>query len=180
MKNLITHIRMNQMELLHKIIGKVIVLLLVCAALGFAADNKVEPPAACRHCGMDRTVYGHSRMMLTYADGSSTGTCSLNCAVIDMREAKGKAVLSYQVADYNTKKLIDTQTATWVMGGKKQGVMTPVAKWAFADRNGAASFIKANGGKPATFDEVLKATEKELAESGGPKKQHGHAEHSGH
>ena len=38
--------------------------------------------------------------------------------------------------------------------------MTPVAKWAFANKKDADAFIKANGGKPATFDEALKAAEK--------------------
>lgn len=158
----------------------VIMFLLSGAVLSFAADKKVEAPAQCKYCGMERTVYAQSRMVVTYTDGSSTGTCSLNCVVADMRQVKDKTVKSYQVADFPTKKLIDARTATWVMGGKKQGVMTQLPKWAFADKKGAQAFIKANGGKPATFNDVLKATEKELTDSGHPKKQHGHDEHSGH
>jgi copper chaperone NosL len=114
-------------------------------------------------------------MIVTYEDGSSSGTCSINCIVTDMMAAKGKTVKSFQVADYNTRKLTDAKTAAWVIGGSKKGVMTPVAKWAFADKKDADAFIKLNGGKPATFDEALKATDKENS-----KKPHEHMEHGNH
>jgi len=39
--------------------------------------------------------------------------------------------------------------------------MTPVPKWAFAEKTDAAAFVKANGGKVITFDEALKAMQKE-------------------
>ena len=142
-----------------------------------AAESKVEAPVSCVHCGMDRTKFGHSRMIVSYTDGSSAGTCSLNCVVTDMSKNKGKTVKSFQVADYNTKKLTDAKTAAWVIGGSKKGVMTKVAKWAFADQKDADAFIKANGGKPATFDEALKAAEAEHAEKALNKKSQ---EHKGH
>ena len=156
--------------------------LLLCLSLGTVclAADKVEAPDACKQCGMDRTKFGYSRMVVTYTDGSSTGTCSLNCVVTDLSKNKGKTVKSYQVADYNTRKLIDAKSAAWVIGGSKKGVMTAVAKWAFADKKDADAFIKANGGKPASFDEALKAAEKELADkaqSRKPQEQMGHGDH---
>jgi nitrous oxide reductase accessory protein NosL len=158
---------------------KLWIALLLVLSLGSVslAAEKVEAPDACVHCGMDRTKFGHSRMIVTYTDDSSAGTCSLNCVVTDLRKNRDKSVKSYQVADYNTRKLIDAQKAYWIIGGSKKGVMTPVAKWAFTDENGAKSFIKANGGKPATFDEALKAAEKEHAEKAKDKKPE---EHKGH
>ncbi|MBK5275390.1 MAG: nitrous oxide reductase accessory protein NosL [Desulfuromonadales bacterium] len=150
-----------------------VVLILSFATVCLAAD-KVEAPAECKHCGMDRTKFGHNRMIVTYEDGSSAGTCSLNCIVTDMKAAKGKVVKSYQVADYNSKKLIDAKTAAWVIGGSKRGVMTPVAKWAFADKKDADAFIKQNGGKPASFDEALRAAEMEQADKPHNKKSHEH------
>jgi len=153
-----------------------IILLLALGSVCVAAEIKVEAPADCKHCGMDRTIFGHSRMIVTYADGSSTGTCSINCVVLDMKEFKGKEVKSFLVGDYNSKKLIDARTASWVIGGKKKGVMTPVAKWAFADKKTAATFSKENGGQLATFDDALKAAEKELAEND----QHKGHDHKGH
>jgi nitrous oxide reductase accessory protein NosL len=153
-----------------------VLLVLSLGTVCCAAESKVEAPDACAKCGMDRTKFGHSRMIVTYEDGTSAGTCSLNCVVTDMKAAKGKTVKSFQVADYNTRKLVDAKTAAWVIGGSKRGVMTPVAKWAFADKKDAAAFIKANGGSAATFDEVLKAAEKELADKGAKKQ----SEHTGH
>ncbi len=151
-----------------------IVLLLTLGTLCLAEEKKVEAPAECKYCGMDRTTFAHSRMLLAYADGSSIGTCSLNCAVISMRESKGKQVKSIQAADYNTKKLTDAKAATWVIGGNKTGVMTPVAKWAFAEKQDAEAFIKQHGGDLASFDDALKATEKELGD------EIQHAEHQKH
>jgi nitrous oxide reductase accessory protein NosL len=153
-----------------------VLLLLSLGTVCLAAETKVEAPDACVHCGMDRTKFGHSRMIVTYTDGSSAGTCSLNCVVTDMSKNKGKTVKSFQVADYNTRKLTDAKTASWVIGGDKKGVMTKVAKWAFADKKDAEAFIKASGGKPASFDEALKAAEGEHAEKAQSKKQ----EHKGH
>jgi nitrous oxide reductase accessory protein NosL len=136
------------------------------------ASEKVEAPGSCKQCGMDRVKLAHSRMVVTYADGS-TGTCSINCVVTDIKETK-KEVKSFQVGDYTTKKLIDAKTATWVIGGSKKGVMTAVAKWAFAEKKDADAFIKKNGGTLATFDDALKATEKEQAERNKPKENKGH------
>jgi copper chaperone NosL len=155
-------------------------LLLSLATVCLAAD-KVEAPDDCAHCGMDRTMFGHSRMIVTYTDGSSAGTCSLNCAVTDLSKNRDKTVKTFQVADYNTRKLIDAKTAAWVIGGSKRGVMTAVAKWAFADKKTADAFIKANGGKPATFDEALKAAENEQTDNKAhSKKPHEHMGHDDH
>lgn len=143
------------------------------------AAEKVEAPDSCKHCGMDRTKFAHSRMVVTYTDGSSTGTCSINCVVTELKGSK-KEVQSFQVGEYNTKKLIDAKTATWVIGGSKKGVMTKVAKWAFAEKKDAEAFIKANGGKLAAFDEVFKAAEKDEAERSKnmkPKEHKGHGDH---
>jgi len=156
------------------------ILLVVSIGTVCLAADKVEAPEACVHCGMDRTKFAHSRMLVTYTDGSSSGTCSLNCVVTDMKAAKDKTVKSFQVADYNTRKLIDAKSAAWVIGGSKKGVMTPVAKWAFADKKDADVFIKANGGKPATFDAALKAAEKEQADKTQNKKPHDHKGHGDH
>jgi len=158
----------------------VVTLMLTMATTIFAAGAKVEDPQNCKYCNMDRTKYAHSRMMITYIDGTSTGVCSINCAVIDMNLTKNE-VKKAEVGDYNSKKLIDAKTATWVIGGSKKGVMTPEAKWAFADKNAAEAFIKANGGKLVTFDDVVKATEEEHknGHGGGHKKEmkHQHGEH---
>jgi hypothetical protein len=100
-------------------------------------------------------------MLIVYADASKTGTCSVHCAAAELKENAGKKVQSLLVADYNRKSLIDARQATWVIGGKKRGVMTALPKWAFAKRSDADAFVKQNGGKVAGFDEAMALAEKE-------------------
>jgi nitrous oxide reductase accessory protein NosL len=118
---------------------------------------KVENPAKCQNCGMDRTAFAASRVLITFADGTTVGTCSINCAHDEVTRNVSKKIKNIKVADYTSKKLIDAKKATWIIGGNKQGVMSATAKWAFEDRAGAERFIKENGGKIATFDEAWKA-----------------------
>jgi copper chaperone NosL len=132
--------------------------LLICmlfAATSAMAAEKVEPPGECKQCGMDRVAFAHGRMLIVYADGTTAGTCSLNCAAVEMKVNKGKKVKALKVADYGTKKLIDARTAVWVIGGSKDGIMTEMPKWAFSRRVDAERFVKENGGRIAGFDEAL-------------------------
>jgi copper chaperone NosL len=133
----------------------------MCTGTAAIAADKVENPHSCKQCGMDRDFFSYSRMLIVYADGSSAGECSLNCAVIEMKQNKGKQVTSLKVADFTTKELIDAKGATWVVGGKKSGVMTSLAKWAFARKQDAQKFVKENGGRVTTFDESLDLAIKE-------------------
>lgn len=138
-----------------------IVVLVVCfVTAGFAAaGQEVEAPADCARCGMNRTAFSHSRVLAELADGSTTGTCSINCA---LAELEGRTVKRLSVADYNSRRLIDARTAVWVIGGSKRGVMTSVPKWAFSDKAAALRFIKESGGTLADYDEVAAAVNAEL------------------
>jgi nitrous oxide reductase accessory protein NosL len=122
-----------------------------------AAGGDVKALADCKYCGMNREKYAYSRVLIEYDDGTSTGLCSVRCAAVDLANNLDKAPKSIKVGDYGTRQLVDAEQAFWVVGGSKQGVMTRQAKWAFAKKEDAEKFIKENGGKLATFDEVLKA-----------------------
>lgn len=131
---------------------------------GVAAESvhaDVKAHQSCPHCGMDREKFAHSRMLVTYADGSSAGVCSIHCAATELKAGKGKTVRVVEVADLNSKKLVDAEKATWVIGGDRKGVMTRTPKWAFAKKDDAAAFVSKNGGKPATYKEALALAEKE-------------------
>jgi nitrous oxide reductase accessory protein NosL len=131
---------------------------------GAAAESNhadVKMHRACPHCGMDRDKFAHSRILITYSDGTSVGVCSLHCAVTELKANKSKSVKIVEVADLNSKKLIDAQKAAWVIGGSKRGVMTQTPKWAFAKKDDAAAFIKKNGGKLASYKEALAIAEKD-------------------
>ncbi len=97
-------------------------LLLTTAALVTATD-KVEGPDSCKYCNMNRTRFSYSRMLITYQDGSSTGTCSLHCAAVELASNIDKMPTSIKVGDFTTQKLIDAETAHWVIGGDKMGVI---------------------------------------------------------
>jgi hypothetical protein len=111
---------------------------------------------------MDRAKFAHSRVLIEYDDGSTFGACSLHCAAIDMAVNIDKGPQRIGVGDLDSKKLIDAETATWVVGGRKMGVMTKRAKWAFESEAAAQAFIDKNGGEMATFEEALKAAYEDM------------------
>jgi ribosomal protein L24E len=112
---------------------------------------------ACHYCGMKKMMFGHSWMMIEREDGTVVGVCSLHCAAVDMALNIDKPAKDITVGDYNSKKQIDAEKAFWVLGGDKMGVMTSQAKWAFESKDAADGFITQHGGRPATFEEVMKA-----------------------
>jgi nitrous oxide reductase accessory protein NosL len=128
--------------------------LIACLFFGPVAlgmPETVEPPQACAQCGMDRTMHAESRMLITYADGTGAGVCSIRCAMADIRKHGDGRVESLRVADYAGKQLIDARTAVWVIGGNIPGGMNVPPKWAFAKTEDAEAFMKVNGGRPATY-----------------------------
>jgi nitrous oxide reductase accessory protein NosL len=140
--------------------------LLICSlitGLAVAAGlDDVKTSASCKYCGMDRGKFGHSRMLITYDDGSVLGTCSLHCVATELAAAIDKTPLSIQVADYGTRELLDAEGAVWVLGGSKGGVMSSRAKWAFGSKGAAEKFIKENGGTIVTFEEAIKAAYEDM------------------
>jgi copper chaperone NosL len=139
-------------------------LVLVMAGTLWAMGQDVKQIPACSYCGMNREMFAHSRMLIEYDDGTTVGTCSLHCAVIDLALKLDKNPKAIQVGDFRTKELIDAEKAYWVIGGDKPGVMTKKAKWAFADKEGAEKFQKEHGGVIAQFDGALEEAYKSLGE----------------
>ena len=138
------------------------VLLFVAGTCG--AAETVEGPGDCARCGMNRTTFAYSRMLVTYADGKVVGVCSLHCAVEETRSRRDRQVVSLLVADYGTRRLIDARKAVWVVGGKERGVMTHPAKWAFGREEDARAFVREKGGEIVPFEAVLKSVTAEVEE----------------
>ena len=147
-----------------KIIVLFLIMSLLLAASFAGALDAVEGPRSCKQCNMDRTAYAHSRMLIVYADGSTVGVCSLHCAAAELQHDRDKQVRSLMVADYSTKELLDAKTANWVVGGKKKGVMTALAKWAFAREDDARRFVEEQGGIVTTFEQAMKSATMEVME----------------
>lgn len=123
-----------------------------------ALDKDIADHPSCPYCGMDRQKFAHTRVYIQYADMTDNGTCSLHCAVIEMAQNIDKEMSAVMVGDFYTKSLIDAETAFWVIGGDKMGVMTTRAKWAFGSKDAADRFTRSHGGRPATFDGAIKAS----------------------
>ena len=137
--------------------------LVTLACLSFAANlTDLEKHPTCKYCGMDRSKYAHSRMLIEYDDGTSSGGCSLHCSAVDLANNIDKLPKNISVGDYRTNKLIDAEKAFWVVGGNKAGVMTSNPKWAFGSKEDAEKFIKASGGVPVTFDDAIKAAYEDM------------------
>src|SRR5512133_3775100 len=99
-------------------------LLVLSLAPAVRAAEDTEEHRSCNFCGMDRKAYGYSRMLIQYQDGTEAGVCSLHCAVTELDANKNRTVKALLVADREDRKLIPAETAIWVMGGSKRGVMT--------------------------------------------------------
>jgi nitrous oxide reductase accessory protein NosL len=132
------------------------------ATMTASAQEDIKRAPSCKYCGMDRQMFSHSRMLVTYEDGSSEGTCSLHCAALDMALNLDKAPTAIMAADYGTKKLIDAEKATWVIGGSVQGVMARNATWAFENKADAEKFIARSGGALAGFEQAIRQAYDEM------------------
>jgi nitrous oxide reductase accessory protein NosL len=97
-----------------------------------AADlSDIEHHASCKLCGMDRNTCKYSRVLIDYDNGSSQGFCSLHCAAADLAVSLDKTPRTVRVADFESKQLINAESAFWVVGGRLRGVMTGQGKMGF-------------------------------------------------
>ena len=138
-------------------LSAVLIACMLCVAGWALAQEDVHKSPSCVYCGMDRGTFSHSRMFVTYDDGSTMAACSIHCLAVDLAVHIDKAPRSIEVGDFNSKALIDAEKAFWVIGGNKPGVMSKQAKWAFAKKEEAEQFVKENGGALASFEEAMKA-----------------------
>lgn len=143
-------------------IGIVSLFVIILFAFTVFAEEDTQKYQACKYCGMDRQMFSHSRMLVTYDDGAETGTCSIHCLAVDLALNIDRTPAKIQVGDYGTKALIDAEKAFWVIGGDKMGVMTKRAKWAFEKQADRDAFMKAHGGQPAAFEEAMKASYEDM------------------
>ncbi len=144
--------------------SRIVVLMLVLALTLVSGAVIAAAEEGCHYCGMKKAMFGHSWMDIEREDGSKVGVCSIHCAAVDMALNIDKPAKSITVGDYYSKKQIDAESAYWIIGGDKMGVMTSRAKWAFETKQTADDFIEKNRGRPTTFKEVMKATFEDMYE----------------
>jgi nitrous oxide reductase accessory protein NosL len=139
----------------------ILALCLLVTTVLFAQDD-VKKYSACKYCGMNREQYAHSRMLVEYDDGTAEGTCSLHCMAVELAIHIDKTPKNILVGDFNEKKLINAENATWMIGGNKMGVMTKRAKWAFDKKEDAEKFKRENGGDLLSFEQAIKAAYEDM------------------
>lgn len=141
-------------------------LLLALALLGGAAVEAAEDDVSlhreCGFCGMDRKAYGYGRALVRWAGGPDVGTCSLHCAVVELEAHPDRRLAALLVADRDTHALVEASAATWVLGGRRKGVMTQRPKWAFATPAAAEAFVRAEGGEVVGWEAALAAARADL------------------
>lgn len=121
-----------------------------------------DDTGSCSYCGMDRAKFAQSAMMILYEDGTRTPTCSLHCTAVDLSINIDKTPKMIQTDDYNTKKVIDAETACWTLGGDIPGVMTKRAKWAFENKADCDKFAQEHGASVVTFEDAIKAAYEDM------------------
>lgn len=131
------------------------------AAVVFAQEDVKNHPS-CAYCGMSREQFAHSRMYVEYDDGTTEGTCSLHCMAVELALRIDKTPKAIWVGDFNEKKLIDAEKASWIIGGNKMGVMSKRAKWAFEKKEDAEKFKKENGGDLVSFEQAIKTAYEDM------------------
>jgi copper chaperone NosL len=141
----------------YKTVGIAVFLLaaILVMSTSLHAQSDIDANRHCFHCGMDRKAYGYSRMLLRFSDGTVVGVCSIHCAAAELDANPARTLKHIEVADRDTRVLIDAENAYWVLGGDKPGVMTSTAKWAFAEKKRAEKFVKEHGGRAVSFNEAL-------------------------
>jgi copper chaperone NosL len=134
--------------------------LLICFLFTTATaeiDEDIRIHKSCKICGMSRETFAQSRMLIEYDPEHIAGTCSIRCAALDMSLNMGRVPKSIQVGNVTDGHLIHADKAFWVIGGRKEGVMSTRGKWAFRDKAAAEKFMATNKGKSGTFQDALRA-----------------------
>jgi len=114
----------------------------------------------CPYCGMDRTMWNHSRHLIHYDDDLVDGTCSIHCLAISLALNLDRGTKAIYAADFGAegkpKPLVNVDKATYLIGSKLKGTMTKKSKMAFASAEKAKAVQAKEGGEQGKFDEALR------------------------
>ena len=138
------------------------------AADAKAQENDIEKFPKCPYCGMDRTMFHHSRMLIQYSDDLPDATCSLHCASISLSlniDREPKVIwVGDNAAATEIKPLVEVDKATFLIGSQIKGVMTKRSKVAFGSEDAAKAAMATNGGELGNFDKALLAAYTDMAQ----------------
>lgn len=123
-------------------------------------QDELQKYPKCPYCGMDRTMWHHSRHLVHYDDGLADGTCSIHCLAISLSLNIDRGTKAIYAADFGAdgepKPLVNVDQASYLIGSKLKGTMTTNSKMAFASVDAAKAVQMGEGGQLASFDDALR------------------------
>lgn len=132
-------------------------------------ENELEKYSRCVICNMDRRKFHYARHLLHYGDGHAQGTCSIHCVAECMLRERRRGFRAIYAPDYEStaepKVLFEAASATYLIGSDLRGVMTPVSKVAFANRQAALQAKLVYGGEIGSFATAITLSMEETANS---------------
>lgn len=130
-------------------------------------ENELEKYPRCPYCGMARKKWHHSRHLVQYDDNLVDGTCSIHCLAISLSLNLDRGPKAIYAADFacvqETKRLVEVDKVTYLVGSKLKGTMSMRSKMAFADPAAAKAAQAADGGELADFDTALQQAYLDMA-----------------
>jgi hypothetical protein len=121
----------------------------------YHAGGETDQQKWCPLCSMNLKMFWKTTHWLTFSDGKRTGYCSIHCAS-KVYQARPTEIDQWEVADYDTKNLVNAHKAHFLIGSDLPGTMTPVSKLAFASLKTAKNYQKDRGGTLGSLDDALK------------------------
>ncbi len=122
-------------------------------------SDELKKYPQCPYCGMNRTMWNHSRHLVRYDDDLVDGTCSLHCLAISLSLNLDRGIKAIYAADFGSvekiKPLINIDDATYLTGSDLPGTMTRQSKMAFSSHKTAKAASKNHGGELVDFDGSL-------------------------
>lgn len=109
---------------------------------------------SCTTCGME-LAKSYKANHVAKQNNEIKQFCSMHCLAQEVSVNKTQ-LQDIQTVDTKSLKFINAKDAYYVLGSKIRGIMTKSSKFAFADKNDALDFVKANGGKVVTFEQAYK------------------------
>ena len=122
--------------------------------------NELKKYPKCPYCGMDRTMFNHSRHLVHYDDDLVDVACSIHCLSISLSLNLDRGPKAIYAADFGAegkpKPLVNVDKATYLIGSKLKGTMTKKSKMAFASAEKAKAVRAKEGGELGKFDDALR------------------------
>ncbi len=123
-------------------------------------QDELQKYPKCPYCGMDRTMWHHSRHLVQYDDGLVDGTCSIHCLAISLTLNIDRGPKAIYAADFGAtgkpKSLVNVDDATYLIGAQLKGTMTKKSKMAFSSQAAAKAAQAGKGGDLGNFDDALR------------------------